>query len=48
MDGNLWKTSKYGILQKFYTGFMEQKNSKGYFDAVTEFDFVTHFLEYLP
>ena len=46
-DANPWKTEKNGILQKFYTGFIEQKNFKGYFDARTEFDFVTHFWEYL-
>ncbi len=47
-DANLWKTSKCGILQKNYTRFIEQKKSKGYFDARTEFNFVTHFWEYLP
>ncbi len=37
-DGNLWKMSKYGILQKLYTNFIEQINSEGYFDARTECD----------
>ncbi len=35
------------LCKKKYTRFMEQKISKGYFDARTEFDFVTHFWEYL-
>ena len=46
-DANVWKMSKYGILQKNYATFIERKNSKGYYDARTEFDFVTHFWEYL-
>ena len=32
--------------EKFYAWFVEQK-IQGYFDARTEFDFVTHFWEYL-
>ncbi len=47
-DENFWKMSKCGILQKNYTRFIAHKNSKGYFDAWTEFDFATHFWEYLP
>ncbi len=29
-------------------GSQNKKNSKAYFDARTEFDFETHFWEYLP
>ena len=47
-DHKSLKNLKIWYFAQIYTRFIEHQNFKGYFDARTEFDFVTHFSEHLP